>query len=155
MAEVVPGRGSACCLRSGFPVEPPAPVCLLQRCLARCTRSCCPSWWTCLATTVRAAGPAAGQPGQRSLRSGCMRSAPVWCSSPAWRCSPSLILPSHVLASALLLPTVVQRFLERGGDDVRQAVADAIRGKALPLSLQVYGCRVVQKALEVRASRPG
>ncbi len=44
---------------------------------------------------------------------------------------------------------VVQRFLERGGDDVQQAVAEAIRGRALPLSLQMYGCRVVQKALEV------
>jgi hypothetical protein len=43
----------------------------------------------------------------------------------------------------------VQRFLERGGPDVQQGVAGAIRGKALPLSLQMYGCRVVQKALEV------
>jgi hypothetical protein len=44
---------------------------------------------------------------------------------------------------------VVQRFLERGGPEVQTGVAEAIRGKALPLSLQMYGCRVVQKALEV------
>ena len=44
---------------------------------------------------------------------------------------------------------MVQRFLERGGPEVQAGVAEAIRGKALPLSLQMYGCRVVQKALEV------
>lgn len=44
----------------------------------------------------------------------------------------------------------MQRFLERGGSEVQRGVADAIRGRALPLSLQMYGCRVVQKALEVR-----
>ena len=44
---------------------------------------------------------------------------------------------------------MVQRFLERGGPKVQAGVAEAIRGKALPLSLQMYGCRVVQKALEV------
>jgi pumilio RNA-binding family len=47
------------------------------------------------------------------------------------------------------LVAVVQRFLERGGPEVQGAVAAAIRGRALPLSLQMYGCRVVQKALEV------
>ena len=49
---------------------------------------------------------------------------------------------------------MVQRFLDRGGDDVQVAVAEAIHGKVLPLSLQVYGCRVVQKALEVRGWAP-
>lgn len=101
------------------------------------------------------------------------------------------------------LCAVVQRFLERGGPEVRAAVAEAVRGKALPLSLQVsykqgwlggaenrvgwawssrlmigwvgcqlasdpvnlssapvplrqvYGCRVVQKALEVGWLGPG
>ncbi len=52
-------------------------------------------------------------------------------------------------------PAVVQRFLERGSEDVRGAVAEAMRGKVLPLALQMYGCRVVQKALEVSASVPG
>lgn len=28
-------------------------------------------------------------------------------------------------------------------------MAEELRGRALPLSLQMYGCRVVQKALEV------
>ena len=85
---------------------------------------------------------------------------PLGQGSPAGRAHTS---PLEHLASLLAShppclrpPAVVQRFLERGGAEVQAAVAEAIRGKALPLSLQMYGCRVVQKALEVsRGQLPG
>lgn len=43
---------------------------------------------------------------------------------------------------------VVQRFLEVGGEDVHTSVTAVLKDRALRLSLHIYGCRVVQKALE-------
>ena len=52
-------------------------------------------------------------------------------------------------------PSVVQKLLECGGEEVRQRILAAMRGHVLLLSLQMYGCRVVQKALEVRREGGG
>lgn len=49
---------------------------------------------------------------------------------------------------------VVQKFLEHGTPEQRARLAGAMRGSVKALSLQMYGCRVVQKALEVRAHAP-
>ena len=46
--------------------------------------------------------------------------------------------------------TVIQRFLSLGGPEVHERVKSVMGGRVLALSLQMYGCRVVQKALEVR-----
>lgn len=43
---------------------------------------------------------------------------------------------------------VAQKFLEKGLPRHRDAVLGVLRGRVLPLSLQTYGCRVVQRALE-------
>eukprot|EP00798_Chlamydomonas_sp_ICE-L_P014163 gene14163-20130_t len=43
----------------------------------------------------------------------------------------------------------VEKFFEFGTPDQRLRLADAFKGKVVELSLQMYGCRVVQKALEV------
>lgn len=48
---------------------------------------------------------------------------------------------------------VIQKFLEHGGAQQRLALAERLRTQVLPLSMQMYGCRVIQKALEVRARR--
>lgn len=45
---------------------------------------------------------------------------------------------------------VVQKFFEFGRPRHRQGFAERILGSVLPLSLQMYGCRVIQKALEVQ-----
>lgn len=82
-----------------------------------------------MATTVRAAPAVVGHPCCACC--GCRKC----CGLPASSCSrnhDSLPLWVHVFCCA-----VVQRFLERGGPEVQGAVAEAIRGKALPLSLQV------------------
>lgn len=52
-----------------------------------------------------------------------------------------LLSPTHAVKLCYLVCAVVQRFLERGGPEVQAAVGEAIRGKALPLSLQV-GCGI-------------
>lgn len=52
-----------------------------------------------------------------------------------------LLSPTHAVKLCYLVYAVVQRFLERGGPEVQAAVGEAIRGKALPLSLQV-GCGI-------------
>ena len=59
-------------------------------------------------------------------------------------CTPAYPAPSLLLTQfppswqpCHLVCAVVQRFLERGGPEVQAAVGEAIRGKALPLSLQV------------------
>jgi pumilio RNA-binding family len=44
---------------------------------------------------------------------------------------------------------VVQKILEHGTKEHRDALIKEIKGKVLTLSLQMYGCRVIQKALEV------
>ncbi|XP_051954767.1 pumilio homolog 2-like isoform X4 [Xyrauchen texanus] len=43
---------------------------------------------------------------------------------------------------------VIQKFFEFGSIDQKLALASRIRGHVLPLALQMYGCRVIQKALE-------
>ncbi|XP_020908481.2 pumilio homolog 2 [Exaiptasia diaphana] len=43
---------------------------------------------------------------------------------------------------------VIQKFFEFGSDDQKHHLASCIRGNVLPLALQMYGCRVIQKALE-------
>uniref|UniRef100_A0A8C1NGB9 Pumilio RNA-binding family member 2 n=1 Tax=Cyprinus carpio TaxID=7962 RepID=A0A8C1NGB9_CYPCA len=43
---------------------------------------------------------------------------------------------------------VIQKFFEFGSVDQKLALATRIRGHVLPLALQMYGCRVIQKALE-------
>ncbi|XP_036891377.1 pumilio homolog 2 isoform X4 [Sturnira hondurensis] len=47
---------------------------------------------------------------------------------------------------------VIQKFFEFGSLDQKLALATRIRGHVLPLALQMYGCRVIQKALESIAS---
>ncbi|KAI1895007.1 hypothetical protein AGOR_G00101640 [Albula goreensis] len=43
---------------------------------------------------------------------------------------------------------VIQKFFEFGSLDQKLALAERIRGHVLSLALQMYGCRVIQKALE-------
>ena len=43
---------------------------------------------------------------------------------------------------------VIQKFLEYGTPAQRTELVKAIEGHVLSLSLQMYGCRVIQKALE-------
>ncbi len=43
---------------------------------------------------------------------------------------------------------VIQKFFEFGSLDQKLALATRIGGHVLPLALQMYGCRVIQKALE-------
>ena len=47
---------------------------------------------------------------------------------------------------------VVQKILEKGTDEQKDSIAIAIRDRAVELSHHTYGCRIVQKALEVRRS---
>lgn len=44
---------------------------------------------------------------------------------------------------------VVQKFLDHGTDEQKTRMARIIQGSVKMLSLQVYGCRVIQKAIEV------
>eukprot|EP00062_Callorhinchus_milii_P020945 gi/632977149/ref/XP_007905185.1/ PREDICTED: pumilio homolog 2 isoform X8 [Callorhinchus milii] len=61
---------------------------------------------------------------------------------------------SEILQAAYQLMTdvfgnyVIQKFFEFGSLDQKLALAQRIRGHVLPLALQMYGCRVIQKALE-------
>ena len=43
---------------------------------------------------------------------------------------------------------VVQKFFDFGTDEQRMVLAGKLRGTVVPLSLHLYGCRVIQKALE-------
>lgn len=43
---------------------------------------------------------------------------------------------------------MIQKFFEFGSSDQKATLAGRIRGHVLPLALQMYGCRVIQKALE-------
>lgn len=43
---------------------------------------------------------------------------------------------------------VVQKLFDNGSSAQREALASFLVGHAVQLSLQMYGCRVVQKALE-------
>ena len=61
---------------------------------------------------------------------------------------------NEILGAAYSLMTdvfgnyVIQKFFEFGTTEQKQALAQRIRGHVLPLALQMYGCRVIQKALE-------
>ena len=60
----------------------------------------------------------------------------------------------EILQSAYSLMTdvfgnyVIQKFFEFGTPEQKQTLAQRVRGHVLPLALQMYGCRVIQKALE-------
>lgn len=43
---------------------------------------------------------------------------------------------------------MIQKFFEFGLPEHRQTLAQRLTGHVLPLALQMYGCRVIQKALE-------
>ncbi len=61
---------------------------------------------------------------------------------------------NEILTAAYSLMTdvfgnyVIQKFFEFGTNDQKQTLAQRVRGHVLPLALQMYGCRVIQKALE-------
>ena len=48
---------------------------------------------------------------------------------------------------------VIQKILELGTDEQKWAIYDNMRGKIFDLCQNTYGCRVVQKALEVSLIR--
>ena len=60
----------------------------------------------------------------------------------------------EILSAAYSLMTdvfgnyVIQKFFEFGTSEQKQTLAQRVRGHVLPLALQMYGCRVIQKALE-------
>ena len=60
----------------------------------------------------------------------------------------------EILSAAYSLMTdvfgnyVIQKFFEFGSPEQKMALAHRIKGHVLPLALQMYGCRVIQKALE-------
>lgn len=72
------------------------------------------------------------------------------------RASPSekAMVFGEILTAAYSLMTdvfgnyVIQKFFEFGNSDQKQTLAQRVRGHVLPLALQMYGCRVIQKALE-------
>jgi len=72
------------------------------------------------------------------------------------RASPSekAMVFNEILSAAYSLMTdvfgnyVIQKFFEFGTSEQKQMLAQRIRGHVMPLSLQMYGCRIVQKALE-------
>ena len=43
---------------------------------------------------------------------------------------------------------MIQKFLEFGTNEQKTQIVQSIRHQVLQLSLQMYGCRVIQKALE-------
>ena len=61
---------------------------------------------------------------------------------------------NEILTAAYSLMTdvfgnyVIQKFFEFGTQEQKQTLAQRIRGHVLSLALQMYGCRVIQKALE-------
>ena len=59
------------------------------------------------------------------------------------------ILPAaHNLMTDVFGNYVIQKFFEFGSREQKQHLANCIQGHVLPLALQMYGCRVIQKALE-------
>ena len=44
---------------------------------------------------------------------------------------------------------VIQKLLDHGGEDVRAALGKELQGRVLELTVNTFGCRIVQKALEV------
>lgn len=71
------------------------------------------------------------------------------CCLPVLHTSPEPHQQFPPSLSPLPAAAVVQRFLQVGGEPVHTRVAAAMQGRVMALSLQMYGCRVVQKALEV------
>ena len=78
-----------------------------------------------------------------------------------WTCHPSVNLywiaaswDSYLVICYFSLMTdvfgnyVIQKFFEFGTSEQKQTLAQRVRGHVLPLALQMYGCRVIQKALE-------
>ena len=65
-----------------------------------------------------------------------------------------LMVFNEILTAAYSLMTdvfgnyVIQKFFEFGTPEQKQTLAQRVRGHVLPLALQMYGCRVIQKALE-------
>ena len=61
---------------------------------------------------------------------------------------------NEILTAAYSLMTdvfgnyVIQKFFEFGSPEQKLLLAQRIKGHVLPLALQMYGCRVIQKALE-------
>ena len=47
---------------------------------------------------------------------------------------------------------VIQKFFEIGNPEQKRILAEQLVGDVFRLSLQMYGCRVIQKALEVPPS---
>ena len=59
------------------------------------------------------------------------------------------VLPAiHRLRNDVFGNYVVQKLLEFGTPQMKSDIRDTLQGEMLQLSLQMYGCRVVQKALE-------
>lgn len=59
------------------------------------------------------------------------------------------VLPAiHRLRNDVFGNYVVQKLLEFGTPQMKADIRDTLQGEMLQLSLQMYGCRVVQKALE-------
>jgi len=50
---------------------------------------------------------------------------------------------------------VIQKFFEYGTDSQKTELVGLIKGHMLQLALQMYGCRVIQKALECAKTRAG
>lgn len=44
---------------------------------------------------------------------------------------------------------VIQKLLEFGTEEQKIALCDLLRGKVMNMSMQMYGCRTVQKAIEM------
>jgi mRNA-binding protein PUF3 len=47
---------------------------------------------------------------------------------------------------------VIQKFFEHGDQNQKKILANKMKGRVLDLSLQMYGCRVVQKVSPMVAS---
>jgi pumilio RNA-binding family len=59
------------------------------------------------------------------------------------------VLPSaHILMTDVFGNYVLQKLFEYGAEDQCESLAAILKGQAVALSMQMYGCRVVQKALE-------
>ena len=70
------------------------------------------------------------------------------CTGPYDRCIRQLRHPGRAFLSFLRINSFVQKFFEHGSTEEKQGLTGAIRGNVMTLALQMYGCRVIQKALE-------
>lgn len=59
-----------------------------------------------------------------------------------------VIAHAHALMTDVFGNYVIQKFFEYGTQDQKNHLISAIRGNVMNLALQMYGCRVIQKALE-------